>query len=332
LLEIRMGQWLGGRSVSNLGLAGVAVAPEARGDRVALELVSESLRAARRAGTAVSTLYPATLALYRAAGYELAGSRFRWTFTAKRLPRADKRSSVEPITGAAIPDVEATYGRVARTRNGYLDRGPYVWNRVRGGRGGETRGYAVREAGELSGYVYLTASGSEEERKLAVKDFIALTKESSLALVRLLGDHQTTMPTTVFYGAAVDPFLFALPETAGQVELAGHWMLRVVDVERALSERGYPALDRAIDLEVTDDVLGENSGRYRLEVSRGRGRVSCSGEGSVRLTVRGLAPLYTGFLPPEDLARAGLLEAGEAELAVLRELFAGPPPAMPDFF
>src|SRR5688572_32537597 len=43
-VEIPMGQFYGGRSVSNLGVAGVAVAPEARGGRVALDLVLSSLR------------------------------------------------------------------------------------------------------------------------------------------------------------------------------------------------------------------------------------------------------------------------------------------------
>ena len=39
LAEIPMGQWFGGRSVPMLGLAGVGVAPAARGERVALTLV-----------------------------------------------------------------------------------------------------------------------------------------------------------------------------------------------------------------------------------------------------------------------------------------------------
>ena len=71
LLEIPMGQWFGGRSVPMLGLAGVAVAPEARGKRVAWALVTHALREARQRGIALSALYPATLTLYRACGYEI---------------------------------------------------------------------------------------------------------------------------------------------------------------------------------------------------------------------------------------------------------------------
>jgi len=333
LLEIRMGQWFGGRSVTNLGLAGVAVAPEARGGRVALELVVDSLRAARAAGTCVSTLYPATLTLYRAAGYELAGSRFRWTLVSKKLPRDGSDLAVQVIEPGHAGDVESLYREVASGRSGYLDRGPYVWQRVRDPRGSEARGYLVCGAsGELEGYTYLAPRGSEAERQLVVTDLVARTPGALRRLVRLVADHQSTVPTTIFHGAAADPLLFALPESAGRVELTDHWMLRIVHLERALSERGYPPLARTVDFAVTDPHMPENAGSFRLEVAGGVGRVERGGRGSVRLDVRGLAALYTGFLPPADLARAGMVEADEASLRVLHELFAGPAPAMTDFF
>lgn len=333
LFEISMGQWFGGRSVTNLGLAGVAVAPEARGERVALDLVVDSLRAARVAGTAVSTLYPATLSLYRAAGYELAGSRFRWTLASKKLPRDGSDLAAAVIEAGDAGEVEALYRHVASQRNGYLDRGPYVWQRVREPRTGAARGYLVRGAsGALEGYAYLTQRGPEGDKQLVVTDLVAVTKGALRRLVRLLADHQSTVQATIFHGAAADPLLFALAENSGSVELTDHWMLRIVHLERALSDRGYPALDRTLDFAVTDGHLPENSGSFRLEVAGGVGRVTRGGHGSVRLDVRGLASLYTGFLPPDDLARAGMLEADEASLRVLRDLFLGPSPAMTDFF
>src|SRR5262245_23351235 len=60
LLEIPMGQWFGGERLSLLGIAGVAVAPEARGQGVAFGLVQATLRAARERGVALSMLYPST--------------------------------------------------------------------------------------------------------------------------------------------------------------------------------------------------------------------------------------------------------------------------------
>jgi predicted acetyltransferase len=332
LLEIPMGQFFGGRSVSNLGIAGVAIAPEARGGGVALELVVSSLRAARRAGTAVSTLYPATLTLYRAAGYELAGSRFRCTLSARKLPRERTSVALAPVVAEDLPEIEALYRKVSSRRPGYLDRGEYVWRRVREARTGDVRGYVVRGEERVEGYVYLGQRGPEDRRELVVTDLLAVTPPALRRLFRLVADHQTTLGNVVFHGSLVDPLLFALPETAGEVALSEHWMLRIVHAERALSDRGYPALDASVDFELTDEHLPENAGRFRLEVTRGQARVTPGGNGAVKLSERGLAALYTGFLPATELARGGLLEADDASLGTLSDLFAGPAPAMADYF
>jgi predicted acetyltransferase len=332
LIEIPMGQFFGGRSVSNVGLAGVAVAPEARGGRVALELVLASLRAARNAGTAVSTLYPATLTLYRAAGYELAGSRFRWTLAARKLPRERTSLAVSPVVPEDLPEVEALYRRISGRRNGYLDRGDYVWRRVREAKTGEVRGYLVRSDLGVEGYVYLGQRGPEDRRELVITDLVAVTPPALRRLFRLVADHQTTLGAAIFHGSHVDPLLFALPEAAGEVALGEHWMLRIVHAERALTDRGYPALTASVDFDLTDEHLPENAGRFRLEVERGIARVVRGGSGAVRLSERGLAALYTGFQPAAELARAGLVVADEASLLILHDLFAGPSPAMADYF
>lgn len=332
LLEIPMGQFFGGRSVTNLGLAGVAVAPEARGGRVARDLVVSSLRAARSAGTAVSTLYPASLALYRAAGYELAGSRFRWTLAARKLPRERTNLAVAPVVPEDLPEVEALYRKVSSRRPGYLDRGEYVWRRVREARTGEVRGYVVRGEDRVEGYAYLGQRGASEQRELVITDVVAVTAPALRRLLRLVADHQTTLGTAIFHGPLVDPLLFAFPESVAEVALGEHWMLRIVHAERALTDRGYPALNAAVDFELTDEHLPENAGRFRLEVERGIARVTRGGGGSVKLSERGLAALYTGFQAPAELARGGLLAADDAALSTLHDLFAGPAPVMADYF
>jgi predicted acetyltransferase len=332
LVEIPMGQFYGGRSVSNLGVAGVAVAPEARGGRVALDLVLSSLRAARSAGMAVSTLYPASHTLYRAAGYELAGSRFRWTLAARKLPRERTSLVVSPVEPEDLHEVEALYRRSSSRRPGYLDRGDYVWRRVREAKTGEVRGYVVRGDDGVEGYVYFGQRGPEDHRELVITDLVAVTPPALRRLFRLIADHQSTLAAAVMHGGPTDPLLFALPEAAGEVVLSEAWMLRVVHAERALTDRGYPALDAGVDFELADEHLPENAGRFRLEVNAGHASVTRGGSGAVRLSERGLAALYTGFQSATELARAGLLAADDASLTTLHDLFSGPTPAMVDYF
>ncbi|HZM00306.1 MAG TPA: GNAT family N-acetyltransferase, partial [Planctomycetota bacterium] len=76
LLLVPMGQWFGGRAVPMTGIAGVGVPAERRGRGAALSLMRAALAELRRSGVALSTLYPATTALYRAVGYEVAGGRY----------------------------------------------------------------------------------------------------------------------------------------------------------------------------------------------------------------------------------------------------------------
>ena len=72
----RCGLRVCGRDVPLGAVAGVAVAPEARGSGIASGMMASSLDALRLAGVPLAALYASTFALYRKVGYEQAGSRF----------------------------------------------------------------------------------------------------------------------------------------------------------------------------------------------------------------------------------------------------------------
>jgi predicted acetyltransferase len=117
------------------------------------------------------------------------------------------------------------------------------------------------------------------------------------------------------------------------MKLNFHWMVRVLDVAAALEARGWPAgAAGTLHLEVEDDLFPENGGRFVLEVSDGVARVRRGGEGRMRLHVRALAPLYTGFYRAEGLRAAGALEADDASVQTAMQLFSGPQPSMRDMF
>jgi len=333
LLEIPMGQWFGGRSVPMLGIAGVAVAPAARGEGVALTLMVDALRAARSRGFVLSTLYPAAVALYRAAGYEYAGHRYRYKADLKTLPAARDDLRVAPLEPSAAGAVEALYRSVAAERAGYLDRGTYVWRRVCENHDGEpNHAYGIWGASGLEGYAYLSQRGPDEQRELVVNDFAAATAAAATRLLALFADHRSTMKTLAFAGGAPTPLILAPTEPLFRIDHTDTWMTRVLDPLGALAARGYPELETAVDLELTDRVLPENSGRYRLEVSGGRAEVTRGGTGAVALDERALAALYTGLFAPAALARGANLAGDAVSLGRLATLFAGPSPSLCDYF
>ena len=334
LAVIPMGQWFGGISVPMLGIAGVTVVPEARGRGTALSLMRAALGEARKNGVALSALYPATRTLYRLAGYELAGARFRYTARLKDLPLGSRELEVHPIEDGDRSDVEAAYRAWARPRAGALDRGEYVWRRVRAPRDGAARGFLVRGKAGIEGYLYAVqrTSPAAGMHDLLLTDFVTLSAGAARSLLGFLADHRSTAHTVVWHGGFPDTLLFEQPENATTTELHEHFMLRIVHAEAALCARGYPKHDAEVELELSDSELADNTGRYRLVVREGRADVMRGGSGTVRLDARALAALYSGFLRASDLARSGRVTGDAASLETLDALFAGPPPGLGDFF
>jgi predicted acetyltransferase len=334
LLEVPMGHWFQGRRVSTLGVAGVAIAPEARGQGVAIALMRAALRAARERGSALSTLYPSTHRLYRKAGYELAGCLCRFTLQLRQLQRSARSLPVDCLSANEAPAIEALYREVARLRPGYLDRGAYVWNRVRTPSREPARCFGITSSDGLIGYVYARAAVLRRlPIELNLSDFVTKSPRAFQGLLSFLADHASTADRVTWYGGPSDARLLGLPERGVSAAIDEYWMLRVVHVERALLERGYPALDAAIDLHIEDDLLRENTGTYALRVTAGAPELGAPGAARrARLSVSALAALYSGFASPHELALAGRLEADEAALATLSALFGGPTPACVDYF
>jgi predicted acetyltransferase len=225
------------------------------------------------------------------------------------------------------------YREVACLRNGYLDRGPYVWNRVHQPRQEMARAFGVAGPGGLCGYVFLRAGSSHVPFELLLSDFVSTGVEAFQSLLAFFADHRTTADRAIWHGSPVDARLLGVPELVIQSAVDDYWMLRLVDVRAALLGRGYPPVDATLAFQVEDELLPDNSGRHCLSVRAGVPEVEGHGAApSVRLGVGALAALYSGFASPWELRIAGKLEADDAVLAMLGLLFAGPAPGMSDYF
>lgn len=335
LAEIPMGQWFGGARVEMLGVAGVAVAAEARGGGLAKRLMIEMLQAARARRVALSTLYPATVTLYRNVGYELAGSRYRYTAQLARLPRWRSELALGALPASREGEVEAMYRELASEQPGYLDRGSYIWNRVRTPEGAPVRGLLVEGEHGTEGYVYVKQqSTSEWAYDLMVTDLVAKSGDAAKRILTFLADHRSTGTRAHWYAGPLLPWTFEFPERVFDMALTDYWMLRLVHVEAALEQRGYPkALTLELDLEVEDSTLPDNSGRYIVRLADGRATVERSaGAGRIQMQGRGLAALYTGFATPAALVRARLLTAGADDLGLLGAAFGSAAPGLVDHF
>ena len=331
---IPMGQFFGGRSVPTAGIAGVGVRPDHRGHGVANDLMSRTMNELHDQRMPLSGLYPATQALYRQSGFEQAGHRMEINLRLESIRIRERAATMRRLEESDRPRVEALYRQVAQSRNGYLERVEYLWDRVFRPMGEATRGYGVFEGDELEGYLYLKHRDKVDGfYHLSLTDFIFSTPRAGRRLLSFLAGHSSMAGEVRWFGGPNDPVFYLLTEQRFKMLFRFYWMVRIAHVEAALSARGFPpGMDAELHLEVADDVIQGNNGKFVLNVSDGVGQTKKGGRGDLRIDVRALAALYTGFLSAEALKTVGRIEGGDEVLRQASAIFAGPTPAMADMF
>lgn len=333
LLRAPMGIWFGGRSIANVGIAGVGVAPEHRGGGLAKRLMVELLRELHEEGAPISTLYPATVGLYRRVGYALAGDLYTVRAKTEALRRFESNATIRAATDADFDAMKALEQRWRRA-DGNLDRGPYVWSRVFGPRFEPTEKFVVEEGGAMTGYTVFMKKSAGFLHDFACTDLVATTPDAHRRLLDFLFTHRSFVKNVSWSAPPNDPFLGLWPEKAYEVELEMTWMLRLTHVANALEARGYPEdVSAAITFEVTDEHVPNNAGLYTLQVAKGRGEVSrYRGANVVRVGVRELAALYSGYRSATTLRALGGLEADDDAIAIAERLFVPRAPHMNHLF
>ena len=347
LLRVPQGHFYGGHSVPALGIAGVAVAPEARGRGLARELMRASMLEAAEEGWALSSLYASTQTLYRQVGFEQAGLRCAVRMRASDFRVGDdgggdwKTIGVRPLAEADEPSVRDCYRAFAAANDGLLDRGPYCWKRVSNLRNEPFTGFGFFGAhGALEGYLYLNQrrNAATGHHDILTTDVVFTTARAGRAIIRFFAGFATTADEVFFSAGPGHPLLALLDQQAFKLEVQNVWMLRVVDARKALEARGWaPGLRAEAALEVTDALLPRNCGVWRLRIADGRAVVehapsARAGEQTLRMTERGLAALYSGQFSARRAVMAGLAEGAAPALEAAERVFPGGSPWMLEIF
>jgi GNAT superfamily N-acetyltransferase len=316
-----MRQWWHGRSLPMAGVAGVKVAPEARGRGVGKALMSELTGLIAGRGYPVSVLYPATTPLYRSLGWELAGGLYHATVPARALgtlvppdvgtlppPAALRRAG--PDDAARVIEVIGAVHEAAR-HCGPNTRAP-----------GDLR----RQLSDPHLLSYLAADGflayrwQNGNRELLVECAVAASAQTTREIWSVVASHASIADRVRALLAPDDPVAWLTREAELDLAERTPWMLRVLDAPAAIAARGFAAAAMVTAvLELDDPQLPANSGRWTLEVSGGKGTLSPSRTDNhgpvpparpVSLGARGFAALFAGT-PLPTLRRAGLAAGGD---------------------
>ncbi|HWS32348.1 MAG TPA: GNAT family N-acetyltransferase [Actinoplanes sp.] len=303
-------------------VSGVGVLPTHRRRGLLTRMMHRQLRAIADAGREpIAALWATETSIYPRFGYGPAASRLFLNIMNRevRLPAPPAEPSgrlrmVDPVGGLA--DLAGVYERLRPERIGWSNRDERWWKYIVTDldvmRDGATRLYAVIHDGPdgPTGYALWrvkqgwTNHGPNGE--VVVREVVAADPETYQALWRFLFGIDLARSVTVRLAAVDEPLLYLVdePRRLGPT-LVDALFVRLVDVPRALAARRYAT---AVDVvvEVTDPILTENTGRFRL--TGGPGGASCTPTGDpadLACSVTELGAAYLGATSFAALTAAG---------------------------
>ena len=303
-------QFFGGKPVSMGGLASVAVDPYARGRGVATALLDRALVRLREEGQCVSALYPSAPPLYRGRGWEQTGVYERMILPLDllaALPKPTTHRTTRPARPKDLPALHAAYLNFASTVDGMLDR--------------STKAHNLEWIFELD--IVNVVPGVD-----GIRGYLSAERPDGERLLRQLASWAGTLHDVSLriVDPAVRDLLLSQPVLH---DVRNHpWMLRVIDLPRAVAARGWPLTAAmrplAVDIEVVDEHAPWQAGRHRIVFDGDRVACESGGTGAVRLHARALGPWFAGSADTAMLRRAGLLE-GDHKLAAQLDALTGAP-------
>jgi predicted acetyltransferase len=334
-----------GGSLPTAGVTWVGVMPTHRRRGVLRQMTVRMLEDARERGEPLAALYASEAAIYGRFGYGLASLSLDLDAWSDRIVFRDdpgRQGEVRLVEfDEALRLFPPFYERLRVARPGMLSRSEHWWrfhrltdypHRRRGASkrfnaalelDGEVRGYAIYRLKEEweSGYPKGEVGLIE-----AFADSAAATRELWRYLFGI--DFMTRVKSEFFDTASSLPLQVVDMRALHLRARDGLW-LRLVDVEAALRARSYAA-DDAVVIDVRDDLLEWNRGRYRV----GSAVERTDDEPDLAIRVDDLASAYLGAFTFDRLASAERVEERTpGALARAGALFRTPlPPYCPEVF
>ncbi|TIP08834.1 MAG: GNAT family N-acetyltransferase [Mesorhizobium sp.] len=307
-----------GRPVCAANIAHVAIAPERRGQGLAIPFVDGLCEEARRKGAAIASLFASTRPVYRRSGFELAGHEIVYEAETANLPAASKLA-FERVE-LDDPRIARAYAEKTTREAGLLARCPAHWNELR-------RKPTDALAAYLAEGAYLILDMGDEAR-LDIRDWYAGSPEAAQGLLSFLARFRSVYPVVRWHGGPQDDLVAAMPDKGWRLAHQEEWLASVLDPATALKQRGYHVRDARLALRIGQAALEIEIRAGTVEV---REATVPSGP-TVALQAPAFVQLFTGFRSASKLAQYGQVAGDAADIILCDQLFAGPPPWVAEHF
>ncbi|MFI5781189.1 enhanced intracellular survival protein Eis [Nocardia sp. NPDC051570] len=271
------GQFFGGQEVRCGLLAGGCIAPEERGNRLAGELLLGRLGPLADAGAVVVSAWTTSNEYGRKIGWQAPCAVHSWRVRADDLRRGFPGSGHRVSFGISDGG-ESLISEVAQRWNGAIRRPPWWtdWKTRQMGLGI----YEFRDdTGAVRGVTAVSGVSKQPVKELRVHDFIAGDRAVASSMFDFLSRYNSLAEWVAFRRASLPPaplLLHNLSRVRAQAESHHPWMLRILDIEGALQQRGWrESASSAFTMEAVDNFT-DTVHRFDLEVDKGVSHVSKS--------------------------------------------------------
>jgi predicted acetyltransferase len=317
-----------GAVIPAAGVTRVSVLPTHRRRGILRSIMRRQLAEIAERGECFGVLWASEAVIYARYGYGRATSQSSWTIGRGEYhlaPQAPRDPSlrlrlVEPDEARA--ELAKVFDTVLHARPGLFARDDRWWDRQladpeseRGGKAPWRTMLAEDDSGPR-GFARYQGHGVWDdhtflpEGSLRVGELMGTDPAAEAAMWENLLSRDLVSKVTTFLRPPDDPLQFQLLDGRRlRVQVADGIWVRLTIVPAALSARSYStAVDTVI--EVRDELLPANAGRWRLRTSGTGGDASCertSDNPDISLDVRELGAAYLGGTTLGSLAAAGLV-------------------------
>jgi predicted acetyltransferase len=338
-LAMRGGRVAGGYSVLRLeltrgaaslpcgGIARVAVTPEHRQGGVGYAMMARSLGEMRRNGQVLAALYAFRDSYYRKFGYEVTGRRWLIRCPQHRLPAFLQTLPARQIDPAEVMALDAAYRTLARSMNGAHIRNEADWRE----RLGQKPPMICAVGDPVEGYAWTTMEGGFWE-DLRVGEVAWSTPQGYASIMAVLAGLCVNRSALVWHEPSRSPFLAAHVDQGVSFALDRLAQFRCLDVPGAL-ERLAPEASGEFTLAVTDVLVPENAGPWRVRFGPGKVEVGPSSSAEIAMDIRAFSQALMGEPSLHDLLALGLATSGtDAGARAACALLPASPVTLMEFF
>ncbi|MBD0383574.1 GNAT family N-acetyltransferase [Paenibacillus sedimenti] len=256
--------WLGGKSFTMGGIAGVATWPEYRRNGMVGQLLVQSLKTMKEAGQTLSFLAPFKFEFYRKYGWEIYVDYLKYEIPLDKLPKFQAAEGSKIVRIAKNWELlNPIYEAHAVRYNGMLIRDEFWWNQRYFKFKKGTAAIYCNPQGEHKGYIFYQV----KDKVATIHEMVFLDEEARRGLWKFIADHDSMIEKVQLNAPIDDALPFLTHDPKFKQEKITYFSARIVDVEGFLSQYPFDAREEAepVYLRVSDSRADWNNGVYLLE-------------------------------------------------------------------